>query len=74
MAAIIESNGDEYLCTFSVPESGWIQDLAKCMGITKEAVLGAAINNGLTHYVGSFLSNDEPPKKEIDDNACDDMC
>lgn len=74
MATVVESNGTEYLCTFSVPESGWIHDLAKCMGITKEAVLGAAINHGLTHYVSSFLADDEPPEKAIDEDACDDLC
>jgi len=74
MATVIEGKGNEYLCTFSVPESGWLYDLAKCMGITKEAVLAAAINKGLTYYVESFLSELEPPKKDIDDDACDDVC
>ena len=58
MATVIEYDGKQFLCTFSVPESGWIHDLAKSMGITKEAVLGAAINNGLTHYVESFLTDE----------------
>ncbi len=74
MATIIEHDGNLYLFTFSLPETDWIRDLAQSMGITKEAVLGAAINKGLTYYVGSFLIKDELPEKEIDDNACDDVC
>lgn len=66
MATTIDRDGDDYLLCFSVPESAWIADLAKSMGITREAVVGAAINNGLTHYVGSFLTPDEPPDKLID--------
>jgi len=75
MATVIEGKGNEYLCTFSVPESGWLYELAKCMGISKEAVLGAAINNGLCHYVESFLKDDivdkikEQMQDEIDEET-----
>ena len=65
MATIIEYDGKRYLFTFSKPETEWISELAKGMGITKEAVVGAAMNNGLTHYVGSFLREDEPPDNSI---------
>lgn len=74
MATIISRQGDEYLFDFSPPETNWIREIAKSMGITKESVVGAAMNVGLTHYVESFCPKPEPPKKDIDDNACDDIC
>ena len=73
MVTVIENKGNEYLCTFSVPESGWIHDLAKSMGITTEAVLGAAINKGLCYYVESFLKEDivDKIKDQIQDEIPD---
>jgi len=58
MATIINRQGNEYLLTFSLPETGWISDLANCMGIAKESVVAAAINKGLCHYVESLLRDD----------------
>lgn len=52
MATIIDRDGDAYLLQFSPPETDWIIMMAKSMGMTKETVVGAAINQGLTHYVG----------------------
>lgn len=58
MATIIEYDGKQYLFTFSEPETEWISELAKGMGITKEAVVGAAINKGLTYYVETFAETE----------------
>lgn len=75
MATIITRDGKEYKADFSPPEIDWIQSLAECMGITKEAVLGAAINKGLTYYVESFRSQPEPNDKDKpDDTDTDDIC
>ncbi len=96
MATTIDSKGNDYLLAFSSPETGWIRDLAQTMGITKEAVVGAAMNKGLVYYMEVFIPKQEvspvvviptagdrernykkagqPPKKEIDDDACDDVC
>jgi len=54
MATIIEYDGKRYMFTFSKPETEWISELAKGMGITKEAVVGAAMNKGLCYYVHVF--------------------
>jgi len=59
MATVIDGKGNEYLFTFTQPEKGWIRYLASTMGITKEAVVGAAMNKGLTHYVEVFRSIEE---------------
>jgi len=56
MATIVQGNGDEYLFTFSLPETDWIKELADSMGITKEAIVAAAMNKGLTHYVETFTN------------------
>lgn len=96
MATVIEYDGKQFLFTFSMPETEWIKGLAKGMGITPEAVIGAAMNKGLTYYVETFAetkevdrikdimdeqiethdksSKDEPPKRDIDDDASDDIC
>lgn len=58
MATIIDRNRNEYLCTFSPPETEWLRELAEGMGITKEAVLAAAINKGLTYYVETFAEKE----------------
>lgn len=58
MATIIEFDGKQYLLTFSKPETEWISELAKGMGITKEAIVGAAMNKGLTHYVETFAETE----------------
>ncbi|KKM22948.1 hypothetical protein LCGC14_1620150 [marine sediment metagenome] len=58
MAIVIERDGVQYLCTFSKPETQWILDLAQGMGITKEAIVGAAMNHGLTYYVQTFTENE----------------
>ena len=55
MATVIEYDGKQFLLTFSEPEKGWISDLAKCLGITKEAVVGAAMNKGLCYYSETFI-------------------
>lgn len=66
MATIIEGNKDDYLCTFSLPETDWIKELAKGMGITREAVLGAAINKGLAYYIETFgKSKDVDKMKDL---------
>ena len=71
MATIIDAKGNEYLCTFSEPETNWIKDLAKGMGITKEAVLGAAINKGLIYYVETFAETEvvDKLKDQIQDEV-----
>jgi len=75
MATMITRDGNKYKAEFGKPESDWIQSLAECMGITKEAVLGAAINKGLTYYVESFRSQPEPDDKDKhDDTDTDDIC
>lgn len=58
MATIIEFDGKQYLLTFSKPETEWISELAKGMGITKEAIVGAAMNKGLTHYMETFAETE----------------
>lgn len=55
MATVIEYNGKQYLFTFMSPETEWIRDLAKSMGITKESVVGAAMNKGLCYYAQTFF-------------------
>lgn len=74
MATIVRKFRKHYLFEFSVPETEWIKELAQSMGITKEAVLAAAMNKGLTYYVETFHNNTKPLKKSIDDDACDDIC
>lgn len=73
MTTKIDGKGNEYLLTFSSPETDWIKELAKSMGISKEAIVGAAMNFGLTHYMRTFCPTDKPPEKPIDDNASDDI-
>ena len=73
MATIIEGHNKRFSFTFSPPETDWIKELAQSMGITKEAVVGAAMNKGLTHYVESFCTKEEPTKKSIDSDASDDI-
>lgn len=58
MATVIEYDGKQFLLTFSMPETEWIKGLAKGMGITKEAVIGAALNKGLTYYVQTFAETE----------------
>jgi len=75
MATIIQAKGEGYVSIFSKPESEWIQSLAECMGITKEAVIGAAINKGLTYYVESFRTEKTVDKiKDLMDDETDDLC
>lgn len=74
MATIVERSAKQYLFTFSKPETEWILQLAMTMGITKESVVVAAMNKGLTYYLETFCPKGEPPEKDIDDNACDDIC
>jgi len=62
MATEIDGKGNEYLFTFSYPETDWIKELAKGMGITKEAVLGAAMNKGLLYYIETFAEAEVTPK------------
>ncbi len=64
MATIIEYDGKQFLLTVSYPEKEWIRELAHSMGITKEAIVGAAINKGLTHYMETFAETDEHDKAE----------
>jgi len=54
MVTTIEYDGKQYLLTITEPESKWISELAKGMGISKEAIVGAALNKGLTYYVQTF--------------------
>lgn len=54
MAIVIDKDRNDFLLCFSPPESDWIKELAKGMGITKEAVVGAAVNKGLTYYIHQF--------------------
>jgi len=54
MAIQITQQGIDYHLEVSPPESQWIKGVAKSMGITKEAVIGAAMNYGLAHYVTVF--------------------
>lgn len=54
MATIVQRNGNDYLFEFSKPETEWIAELARSMGITKESVAIAAMNKGLTYYVETF--------------------
>lgn len=72
MPITIDGKGNEYLLTFSKPETAWIRDLAKSMGITKEAIVGAAMTFGLVHYMRTFCPTDKPPTKEIDKDIYDD--
>ena len=58
MTTTIESKGNEFLLTFTSPESEWIREVADSMGITREAVVGAAMNKGLTYYVETFCSRE----------------
>ena len=57
MATIVDGKGNEYLFTFSPPETEWIRDLAECMGITKEAIVAAAMNKGLIYYTETFVKS-----------------
>lgn len=66
MATVIEYDGKQYLLTFSMPESEWIKGLAKGMGITPEAVVGAALNKGLTYYIETFSKDDVVDKLKDD--------
>lgn len=70
MATMIEYDGKQFLITCSIPESEWISEIAKGLGITKEAVVGAALNQGLTHYVGMLteIAAHETRKREANDN------
>lgn len=63
MATIIDHDGKQYLLTFGLPETDWIAFIAKSLGMTKETVVGAALNQGLTHYVGMLK---EIAEHEID--------
>lgn len=73
MATEIDSKGNEFLVRVSKPESGWIRDLAHTMGITRDAVVGAALNKGLTHYVTAFCHKDRPTKIGFNDNGLPDI-
>lgn len=65
MATIITGEGNECIFTFSNPELEWIKLISDTLGITKEAVVGAAMNHGLTHYVEVFCKPNEPePDKD----------
>ena len=64
MATIIEGKGDEYLFTFSRPETEWIRLIANSFSISKEAAIGAAMNKGLCHYVETLRQSDEHDKAE----------
>ncbi len=51
MATIIEHDGKQYLVTVSKPETDWVTMISAALGMSKETVIGAALNKGLTHYV-----------------------
>ena len=73
MATIISRDGDDYLLCFSKPETQWILDLAKGMGMTRETVVGAAMNKGLTYYVETFAETEaiDKIKDQIQDEIPD---
>ena len=70
MATMIEYDGKQYLLTCDVPELLWISEIAKGLGITREAVVGAALNQGLTHYVSMLteIAAHETRKHDAKDN------
>jgi len=85
MAIIVEHDKKQYLLTVSLPETDWIRELAKGMGITKEAIVAASMIKGLTYYVETFaqaettskmqdLAQDEikPDDTDIKDDVADD--
>ena len=74
MVMMIQKQGNDYLFTFDKPETEWIYSLAHSMGITNEAVVAAAMNKGLTYYLSMITEIKEHDKKDIDDDACDDIC
>jgi len=55
MATITEYDGKQYLLTIDKPESEWITLIAKSLGMTKQTVVGAALNQGLNHYVSMLV-------------------
>lgn len=75
MATIIEYDGKQYLITCSTPESEWITMIAKSLGMTKETVIGAALNQGLCHYVGMLtqIAEHELGKDQIQPEITDDI-
>ena len=66
MTTTIDSKGNDFLLTFTPPETEWIREVADSMGITREAVVGAAMNKGLTYYVETFCT------RNVIDDALDD--
>lgn len=68
MATIITKGDSVYELDFSNPELEWIKLISKALGITKEAVIGAAMNKGLIHYVEVFCKphglTDDTPKTD----------
>lgn len=71
MATIIDGKGNGFLVNFSNPETEWITMIAKSLGMTKETVVGAALNQGLTHYVGMLteIAEHELSKGDAKDNT-----
>jgi len=70
MATIITKCDNVYELDFINPELEWISLIAETLGITKEAVVGAAMNKGLIHYVETFCKPTEPTPDDTDiDNS-----
>lgn len=64
MAMMIESDGKQYLVTADLPEKDWIRLISEALGMTKEAVIGAALNKGLCHYVEMLAEISEHNNKD----------
>jgi len=63
MAIIITRNYNRYTVSFSVPETTWIGVIAETLGMSKESVVAAALNKGLTYYLEVFCSTNEPERE-----------
>lgn len=48
---VTQERGNIYTVELDMPESCWLRDGAKAMGITRSAMLAASIGHGLPHYM-----------------------
>ena len=70
MAMIIDHDGKQYLLTIDKPESEWITLISSALGINNKAVIGAAVNKGLCHYVEMLheITTHETRQRDAKDN------
>ena len=70
MAMIIENDGKQYLITIDKPEKEWVTLISSALGMNNNAVIGAALNKGLLHYVEMLqeITTHETRQHEANDN------